>query len=123
MGRIDNMRKSDNEIVDRLLKDTKSGSLNWYLNELDMYVYTRVITVDNSNRIDVIFKLLEGLDNDDYFAVEYAELYNDNLVYLDIYMTKNKGNEIFCRRISKEQNKLTELSEKAISVLKNKYGK
>lgn len=122
---IDNLerhKKTDDEIVDRLTEESKKGLLNWYRDQ--DFIYTRRIIKKDDTRIDILFKISDELLEDEIYS-EYA-YYQDamgSMITLDIYMTKNHKREIFIRRISMPQLKLSDLLEVVMPNVKNKPDK
>lgn len=129
---LERVRKTDIEIIERLISDTKRGALNWYGD--DDYIYTRVVTTPvNEIRVDTIFKISDQQveqETDDLFTYEFQDMFSA-VVTLDIYMSKYRksdgkwvasSKEKFCRRlsISGTQLKLSELLETVLPVMKAK---
>lgn len=119
---IDNLerhKKTDEQIIDQLMAESKKGLLNWYSD--NDYIYTRRIIKKNDTRVDILFKISDQLLEDEIYS-EYA-YYQDafaNMITLDIYMTKNHKKEIFIRRISSFQLKLSNLLEIVMPNVKKK---
>lgn len=135
MGDLTNLErvtKSDEEIIDLLMEDTKRGKLHWYEDDSDPdcnYIYTRMINKyakipgkRDELRIDTIFKISDQLieeEEDQDIGYEFQDLFN-NMISLDIYMSKNLKKEVFCRRILTGQLKLSNLLEAILPNLQKK---
>jgi len=118
-------KKSDSDIIDLLMEDTKKNKLEWY-GEDDM-IYTKVTKNYGETKIDTIFKISDQLMEDEYgenemFGYEFQDMFS-NVITLDIYMSKNGKKEIFCRRISIGQLKLSNLLEIVLPDLRKKSDK
>lgn len=112
-------KKTDEQIINRLLDDTREGKLTWYFDEKLEYIYCRrgivkdgISNIKGSERIDIIFRLSDSsIEEEQEPYYEFQDYFMDacTILSLDIYMSKNLKKEIFCRRIIAHQLKLTEL--------------
>jgi len=100
------------QIIELLIKDTIGNKLHWYY-DYD-YFYCKIMTQNKNTTVHTIFKLSETVFPNSEFG------YDDFVVNLDIYISKNKKNEIFCKRISDYQLKLVELLNAVLHVKKDK---
>lgn len=129
---LERVTKSDEDIIDLLMEDTKRGWLHWYEDDSDPdcnYIYTRmikkypkIIGKRNELRVDTIFKISDQLieeEQDEDIGFEFQDLFN-NMISLDIYMSKNLKKEVFCRRILTGQLKLSNLLEEILPNLQKK---
>jgi len=116
--------KPEDEIISTLMRDTKDKKFTWYADPKEeiLYCKRRLVkdpstNIKGNDKIDLIFKISdqlveEEIDEDDYMFAEYQGFYpSRNLISLDISISKNNKKEIFCRRITSYQLKLTELLE------------
>ncbi len=121
---LQRFKKSDIDIIDLLMEDTKKGRLHWF-GEDDM-IYTNVVEKYGETAVDTIFKISDQLIEDEYenemFGYEFQDMFS-NVITLDIYMRKNNKKEIFCRRISTGQLKLSNLLEIILPNLEKKQDK
>lgn len=109
---LQRFKKSDSDIIDLLMEDTKKNELEWY-GEDDM-IYTKISKKYGYTKIDTIFKISDQLIEEEYdneiFGYEFQNMFSD-VITLDVYMSKNGKKEIFCRRILTGQLKLSNLLE------------
>jgi hypothetical protein len=126
---LDKVKKTDEQIINKLLDDTREGKLSWYSDMTLNYMYCRrrIVKDPSSNikeedKIDIIFKLSDDIveQEQDTFPYEFQDYFSDSytIISLDIYMSKNLKREVFCRRVTNHQLKLTELMSEVIHVLK-----
>lgn len=99
--------KTDEQILDIILSDTRSGNLLWKIDR-DIRYSRYSFTHNDSNKIDLIFKLSEDLMEDEDFDHMYYNFSMENIT-LDIYLSKNNKKEFFCKRIFTFQYKLNEI--------------
>lgn len=116
------MKKSEEDIVDRLMEDTMNGRLNWYKD--DEYIFCTVRTEKETDIVDMIFRIWEESYMDEYTGYVGYDIEDEDdeyFIILDIYMRKNKkGKEIFIGRIKSYQLKLTELLNVVLKIKKPK---
>lgn len=106
------MNKTSEQIISLLIKDTIENKLHWYSD--DDYYYCRILTQKKNTIVHTIFKISETpFVNDDFGYDDYA-------INLDIYLSKNKKKEIFCKRITGYQLRLIELMNAVVFVKKDK---
>jgi hypothetical protein len=115
-------KKSEEDIVDRLMDDTIQGKLNWYKDE--EYIYCSVRTEKGTDIVDTIFRIWEESYMNEftgYVGYDIEDEDDEYFIILDIYMKKNKkGKEIFIWRIKNYQLKLTELLNVVLRISKPK---
>jgi len=111
-------KKTDEQIINRLLDDTREGKLTWYFDEKLDYIYCRrcivkdgISNIKGSDKIYIIFRLSDSsIEEEQEPYYEFQDYFGTcTILSLDIYMSKNLKKEIFCRRIIAHQLKLTEL--------------
>ena len=115
---LEKVKKTDEQIISKLLEDTKANKLRWYFvgeERAIEYLYTKVrkeVTIKGDKTIiSTIFKIADQLIEDDE---QYSEFQEDifaqvNLITLDVLFNKNNKKDIFCKRILGHQLKLSEL--------------
>ena len=126
MEYIDNLervKKTDEQIVERLMNDSKDHKFHWHKDS--DYIYTKLMKVHEDTKIDIIFKISDQLEQLEIYSEYQNELQDDfdSIITLDIYMRKNGKKEIFCRRISALQLKLSNLLEIVLPMIENKIDK
>lgn len=107
------IKKTDEEIIDLLILDTKRSKLKWVTK--DDTITSKKINVYGSNVITTIMTLSDELVEDEEliniygYSAEFSNYITQNVISLDIYMNKNGKKNIFCRRIIAHQLKLSDL--------------
>lgn len=112
---LERFKKSNIDIINRLMNDTKLDKLHWYYKDDDI-LYTKIILLEKGSRITLIFEITDvdsGYDN-------YSEYdFHNSMIVLDIFLSKkNNKNRIFIKRISDYQIKLSDLTMEVIKKAK-----
>lgn len=116
MENISHFKKSDIEIIDKLILDTQRGKIFWY-HKNDDVIFSKLHIIHNGNIITLTFELSD-IDSDFDEYTEYS-FQLDKLVILDIFLSKkNIKKRIFCKRISSCQMKLFDLIVEVMNVVK-----
>lgn len=120
---IDNLERvsrSDKEIIDKLISDTKRNAIHWY-NTTDM-IYCKIGKQIGNNLIFIIFKISDQMVEEyPYNKFDFDQSssdVNDTVIVLDIYISKSNKREIFCKRIQDYQLKLINLIDTIIPAMK-----
>ena len=107
------VKKSDEEIINLLILDTRRSNLKWEYT--DDTITTKKISVYGSNVITTIMTISDELVEDEElvnmygYSAEFTNYISQKVVSLDIYMNKNGKKNIFVRRIVSHQLKLSDL--------------
>lgn len=127
---LEKKKKSNNEIIESLIKDTKDNKFKWYRNQDELFYARRrkiVKTKYGETILDIIFRIYEQeIGHDDYydeysnFSWEYQQLMKEKLITLDILITKNGKKEILCRKMTNYQHNLKTLIKEIIKVYNEK---
>ncbi len=125
---LERIRKTNDKIIKSLTDDTKKGKLHWYTD--DKTIYTRLVKIlgedESTTRIDLIFKISDETIEDEYndyahyFGYEQSSLFETTIVTLEIYMSKNKKKEVFCKKISTDQLALSDLLGVILPIVEKK---
>lgn len=109
MGGFERVKKTDEEIIERLMEDTRGNKLKWYATTDDL-IYAKHRKIYGNTVVDVIFKIFDQFE-EQYSEFAYYDFHDgfDTILVLDIYFSKNNKKEIFCKRISAYQLKLSNL--------------
>ena len=131
---LERKKKTDEQIIDRLISETKNNTRHWYFvgkeSEIE-FLYTKVrkeVEIRGTKTIiDTIFKisdqLIEEEDDDEIYSEFQYPSQKNNIITLEIYISKNNKKEIFCRRISSHQLKLSDLVGVALPIAVKKPDK
>jgi len=122
MGDLDRIKKTDIQIIERLIRDTSNNKIHWYEDSFENVFYARTLTLskDQKTKVFLKFEISTIDDTDDNFAVEFSEVYYGEVLQLNILMKKNSNKEIECRKITEYQHELSELTNLVLKNLKVK---
>jgi hypothetical protein len=120
MAEFERVKKTDDEIIDRLIEDTREEKLKWFASTDDL-IYAKHRKIYGNTVVDVIFKLFDQFE-EQYSEFAYYDFHDgfDTILVLDIYFSKNNKKEIFCKRISAYQLKLSNLVAIAKPIIEKK---